>query len=54
MTTTTEDRIRAHHRALRKRWDYRTSGLPDLWLFLARYWRRPIREIKAICGKGQL
>lgn len=47
-----EGRIKAEFRSLKKRWDYRNSGLPTLWLFLARKHKRPVQEIKRICGKG--
>lgn len=52
MTQTPEDRIRAQYRGAKKRIDYRRDGLPTLWLRLARQWKRPVREIKQICGRG--
>lgn len=44
-----EGRIRAEYRGLKKRWDYRNSGLPALWLFLARKHRMPVQSVKRIC-----
>jgi hypothetical protein len=43
-----EGRILAEFRGLKKRWDYRNSGLPALYLWMARKWKMPVREIKRI------
>lgn len=45
---TPEDRIRAHYRGLKARWDYRNGSEGSIWMHLARHWKRPIREIKGI------
>ena len=47
-----EGRILAEYRGLKKRWDYRNSGLPALRMYLAQKWRVPIREIKRIVNRG--
>lgn len=49
MPQTPEDRIRAQYRA-EKRYVTPNGGLPRLWMRLARQWKRPVKEIKAICG----
>ena len=48
MSSKPEDRIRRQFRA--SKGGYYREGFPisALWLRLARQWRRPIREIKAI------
>lgn len=48
--TNPEDRIRAHFKGLKKRWDFRRDGLPGIWMLLARQWKRPVRDIKNIVG----
>jgi hypothetical protein len=47
--TTEEDRIRAHYRGLKKRLDPSTGDLGvDVFMRLARQWKRPVAEIKNI------
>lgn len=50
MSQTPEDRIRAQYKAEKP--SYYRDGYPISWLFmaLARKWKRPVREIKRICG----
>ena len=43
-----EGRIIAEYRGLKKRWDYRNSGLPHLYRYLAEKWGMPIRELKEL------
>jgi hypothetical protein len=47
-----EGRIRAQYRSEVKTWDYR-NGDPrgNIWMYLARRWKRPIKEIRRIVGK---
>lgn len=47
---TETDRIRAQFKGMKKRRDFRDSGLPGIWMHLARQWQRPVREIKNIVG----
>lgn len=46
-----EGRIYAEYRGLKKRWDYRNSGLPALRMYLVQKWQVPIREIKRIARR---
>lgn len=43
-----EGRIYAEYHGKRKRLDYSREGLPGLRMYLARKWKRPVREIKRI------
>lgn len=45
---TKEDRIRRHHKALKKAVYRNSDPVSYLWMTLARKWRMPIREIKQI------
>lgn len=49
MPQTPETRIRAQYLALKAAY-YADDNLAELWMRLARQWKRPIREIKLICG----
>jgi len=50
---TPEDRIRRHHKAL-KRQVYRDGGSKqDIFMWLARVWRMPIKSIKEIVKGDQ-
>lgn len=47
--TATRDRIRRQYQAERRTsWTHK-HGTGQMWLGLARQWKRPIREIKHIC-----
>ena len=48
MSQTPEIRIRLHYRALKRRWDFGRYTKAQLFLSLARRWKRPIRDIKKI------
>lgn len=39
-----------HYRALKKRWDFGHDSMGGLFMFMARRWKRPVREIKRIVG----
>lgn len=59
MTQTREDRIFRHYTKLRRgrphrhmRWPEEWRGVSlEIWLPLARTWRMPIREVKAIVAE---
>jgi len=48
MPQSREERIRLHYRSLKKRVDYRRESGSVVWMQLARTWKMPIRELKAL------
>ena len=52
MSQTQEDRIRLHYRAVKRRWGRDLGSKGVMFLHLAKWWKRPVREIKKII-KGE-
>lgn len=49
-----ERRIWAHYKALKHRLDPRRESLgPNVFMVLARKWKRPVAEIKSVVGYRQ-
>lgn len=48
MSQTPEDRIRRHYRAIKRRAGRDLGTKSRIFMHLARWWKRPVQEIKKI------
>jgi hypothetical protein len=48
MSQTPEIRIRLHYRAIKRRWGRDLGSKGQMFMHLARWWKRPVQEIKKI------
>jgi hypothetical protein len=52
MSQTPEIRIRLHYRAIKRRWGRDLGSKGRMFMHLARWWKRPVQEIKKIVRGG--